>query len=517
MDFNRGLNQSYLNRSLSSYLNPSYSRPPYSLSSSQSALSRRVVSPTSRAPFKRPIPSTLSTSPLPTYETTTPVCFGLAEPPYELLPTPPSSAFKPHVEPDRPTPDSIFRELSYHILQHVVTERPEHRPLDLLYVSATDFESFLTHHGKAAILGGIKLEYDARARRIIMCPPPARYHDCTPDFLRSVITGLQTNPSFDTPARQQSLSVRETAFRSRDGSYLVPDAAVVVWPTDGEPREWPTIVVEVANSQGYEDVVAKVKRWFVKSHGKVEVALVLKFTAKDPVLDPACFLEVWRCRPVRADAERNETILFEMDSSDDSGAPALQGDIGSPVPDCELDPEGSDSSLSPVDEDMIEPECLIDSDPIIPAGSPSDSDSSLSSLDDEDLDVDSLLHTTLSSLSAATTSTSGSSSSGLSSASTSPFFPTPHHRMREIYLSGTRTTVLPVVDPESRTLTLRYSDFFGTENVPEGRDENEPVLLDLAELRREIALLMKVTIARAERAKKHAASGGGGGGKRVKR
>lgn len=26
----------------------------------------------------------------------------------------------------------------------------------------------------------------------------------------------------------------------------------------------------------------------------VEVALVLKFTAKSPLVDPACFLEVWR-------------------------------------------------------------------------------------------------------------------------------------------------------------------------------------------------------------------------------
>lgn len=48
---------------------------------------------------------------------------------------------------------------------------------------------------------------------------------------------------------------------------MVPDAAVVVMPLDAGPRLWATIVVEVANSQGYDDVLAKVKCRFRNSHG----------------------------------------------------------------------------------------------------------------------------------------------------------------------------------------------------------------------------------------------------------
>lgn len=73
------------------------------------------------------------------------------------------------------------------------------------------------------------------------------------------------------------------------------------------------------------------------------------------------------------------------------------------------------------------------------------------------------------------------------------------------------------MDPETSNLDLLYSDFFDSENVPTRRDGNEPIQLDLNELRKEIALLMKVTIARAELAKRHVASGTGGGGKRIRR
>lgn len=70
---------------------------------------------------------------------------------------------------------------------------------------------------------------------------------------------------------------------------MVPDATGAVMPLGGSPRLWPTIVVEVANSQSYESVQAKVTRWFRKSHGVVEVALVFTFTAKEPLVDRRVF------------------------------------------------------------------------------------------------------------------------------------------------------------------------------------------------------------------------------------
>lgn len=211
---------------------------------------------------------------------------------------------------------------------------------------------------------------------------------------------------------------------------------------------------------------------------------------------------------------------FTNGSGSDSSLSSLDNDIefdslAVNVPVVALSLSNSDNSLSSLDDD-IELVSLTVNVPVI-GPSVSGSDSSLSSLDDDERhDADVLLPTTLSSPSA----TSSSSSSSLSSASTSAFLPIRRGHKREIYLSGSRTTILPVadpMDPETSNLDLLYSHFFGSDNVPAGRDGNEPVQLDLNELRKEIALLMKVTIARAELAKRLVASGTGGGGKRITR
>lgn len=53
----------------------------------------------------------------------------------------------------------------------------------------------------------------------------------------------------------------------------------------------------------------------------VEVALLLKFTAKNPLVDPECFLEVHRSRVV-GDDEEGDYLEFEPDSgSSDDGLP----------------------------------------------------------------------------------------------------------------------------------------------------------------------------------------------------
>lgn len=90
------------------------------------------------------------------------------------------------------------------------------------------------------------------------------------------------------------LRVTRVSWRASDGSYLVPDAAVSVM--GAHPRLWPPLVVEVANTQTYESATAKVARWFIASERAVEVALLMKFTAPDAIVDPACFVEVWRSR-----------------------------------------------------------------------------------------------------------------------------------------------------------------------------------------------------------------------------
>lgn len=452
------------------------------------------------------------------------------------------------------SPKAIFTQLSnqvrHHRISDIVTEVQIHN------VSPANFDAFLILHGESPNLKGIKLEYDSRSLRIIMYPPPAAYHECTPVFLQSVLIGLRNTP-FDTPERQRSLGIRAIGYRSRDGSYMVPDAAVAVMPRGGSPRLWPTIVVEVANSQSYESVLAKVTRWFRKSHGMVEVALLLKFTAKEPLVDPACFLEVWRYGVVpevetgsvavdsasgsssdggheqevndlaedlhhedignrRLSARKAELELDFHEAESDSHHADLsdsslstvedEADLDTlPVDSLSNDADHSDSSLTTL-EDETEPDVLL---PLPAASPPSEPASEItsSSLEDVETDPDS----------PADPSTDSSDSTA---GSNSAYQPSARPHQRHIYLSRTRQTVLPVsdpADPESRYLTLRYSDFFGSENVPHGRDAAEPVVLDLDELREEIRGLMQLTAMQEEGVKRYAADGNGRGSKRVKR
>lgn len=77
----------------------------------------------------------------------------------------------------------------------------------------------------------------------------------------------------------------------------------------------------------------------------------------------------------------------------------------------------------------------------------------------------------------------------------------------QIYIAETRKTVLPISDPEMRYLSLRYSDFFGSENVPAGKDPAEEVRLDLDILRREVRNLVRLTVRQASSVKRSARGG----------
>lgn len=335
------------------------------------------------------------------------------------------------------------------------------------------FEQFLDDHGEAIREQHLKLEYIAASCQIIVYGPPAPYHDCTPVFLQKVLFGLRRT-AFDTPSRQDTLAVREIPFRAPDGSFLEPDAAVVVLDDDAPPRLWPTIVVEVANTQPYEDAVAKVKRWFLNSRNTVEVALLLNFVAKDPLVDPTCFLEVYRGRIVGADAVgKSLDSDTEIESSSDDELEddeALSDDDNTHgLSDANNDRSASPDMQSPIDATSLSPaDTNADEEHEDTLQNSIDSDSSLSSLDD-DLDLEDPLAA----------------------------IPVPAKQRLQVYIADTRKTVLPVSDPpapEMRFLSLRYSDFFGSENVPDGKDPAEEVLLDLDILRREVRNLVRLTV-----------------------
>lgn len=541
------------------YTNFSASFSPCSYAASRSistrvSTSRRVATTNTvkRSTLPHPLPmsnppsSPVSVSPIPRTKTA-------VTPPtaYRPLSPPPSSAAKHDPLANLlPTPRSIFDQISQHVLAHRTVLRPHSVPIHINHVSPSVFDTFLANDRDAPLLKRIKLEYDARSSRLTMCPPPLPYHDCTPYFLQSALFALRGTP-FDTPARQRSLVVREVAFRSSDGSYMVPDAAVVVTPVGAPARIWPTVVVEVANTQGYEDALAKVKRWFARSHGMVEVALLLKFTAQDPVVDPACFLEVWRYgRPDDQDAMvlewegeigEGDGPVADLEDSDElsdvsSGSEHSEHHQQSqpvenfppdviPVESVDLeDSVSADSETDayiPVDDGETTaadhlgspPDAAGNIDPdLIPADAHTgltDSDSSLSSLDDDEAPP------------IPDGNSSDGASSSSSSASTSAYHPTPRRHRFHMYLSGARQTVLPVadpIDPAMQYLPLRYSDFFGSENVPVGRDADQQVLLDLDELRLEISLLVGLTEGIEGNVRKRAGEEEGQrGGKRARR
>lgn len=424
---------------------------------------------------------------------------SLATRPANYLPPspPPSSWIEEHEQSllVRPSDKSIFHQLSHHLHKHRSALHTEYHPICIANVSPTNFEAFLTSHCHDEILKGIDLEYDSLAGQIIMCPPPAPYHDCMPVFLQDVLLRLRNTP-FDTPARQRTLSVREIRFRSPSGSYMVPDAAVVVMSRAGDVRVWPTIMVEVANSQGYDNALQKARRWFVQSEGMVEVVLVLKFTAKDPLLDPACYLEAWRYAEVVAD-----------DTSDGDGDSDEPMDVDSDFSGGASTDDNVEDVVDPAEEQTAPGE---DTDPGTTSTDPAvlaneESDSSLSSLSSDSSDVSDQADTVAHDQSQDSVSTALPSSSSSSSNSTGKYDPHPVH---DIILSGARKTVLPVAhpaDPEMRYLALHYSDYFGSENVPPGRDPAEEVLLDLDELREEITMLIRMTAKQEEQVAKRQA------------
>lgn len=160
-------------------------------------------------------------------------------PPVQLPLSPPPSCVQqePILPPPSPpvSPKTIFNQLSNQV-RHRISDIATH--LQIHHVSPSNFDAFLNLHGEEPILKGIKLEYDSPSMPIIMYPPPAAFHEYTPVFLQSVLIGLRKT-TFDTPERQRSLGIRAIGYRSRDGSYMVPDAAVAVMPRGGLPRLWP--------------------------------------------------------------------------------------------------------------------------------------------------------------------------------------------------------------------------------------------------------------------------------------
>lgn len=360
--------------------------------------------------------------------------------------------------------------------------------LELPQIAPVAFDDFLDTPILHSLMGRSKIDFIGSSSRIIIRAPPNPYHDCSPPFLRRVLQALQ-RASFDTPARQDTLQVCESSWRASDGSYLVPDAAVAVLDieSDDPPRLWPTIVVEVARSNTYDSAVEKVGRWFRASDGMVEVALLLQFTEKDPLVNPECFIEVFRCRRISSPGARpggDYQLRFGMVEPDTG----LAGD--------------GDHGFHRVGGFAARDTTGLRSAHLIPARG---------------------------SASAAVATGDNPTVSGNTSRCK-------HHRNAalydyrtlsnvqvyldrlpptvETYQDGPRYIVVgpPSSDSAHQHIVLQYSDFFGRENVPVGRDPAEKVYLQLDLLRKELLVRLRLTQAQVGSLKRNQSTDEGLGG-----
>lgn len=352
-------------------------------------------------------------------------------------------------------------------------------------ITTVAFNNFLDVPILHTLMGRSKIESISSSSHIYIYAPPQPYHDCSPPFLRRVLQ----RTSFDTAARQDTLQVCQSSWRAPDGSYLVPDAAVAVLDieSDEPPRLWPTIVVEVARSKTYHTAVEKVTRWFRASEGMVEVALLLMFTEEDPLVNPACFIDVFRCRPTSSPgAEAGPKVP-------DSVIAGLAGD-GDGGDGCDQVRQiAAQDATGSKDKDTA----------------PTRTSSSAAVAIQED------------------TTRSGSEhhntadSSDNCNLSNAPYHPDRSPPTLEIYQHGPRHIVVPTASADSsyRHIELQYSDFFGRENVPAGRDPAEKVELELDLLRKELLVRLHLTQAQMGSLKRKgtAEDALGGGDKRVKK
>lgn len=230
-------------------------------------------------------------------------------------------------------------------------------------------------------------------------------------------------------------------------------------------------MIEVANSQTYEDAVGKVGRWFRASGGMVEVALLMKFREKEPLVDPACFVEVFRCRP---SAQGLEAEPEEPDASMAEGDPGLGAE----------DDDGDDQDDEPTAGDTTSSEDEDNTGTSTPARPATNTNNTALPETHYATDNDS-----------SDTNTTTSDSSNDSTSSDASYEPEASPPLLEIYQDGPRHTILPAPSPDSSTqhIELQYSDFFGRENVPAGRDPAERVQLQLDLLRKELLVRLRLT------------------------
>ncbi|KAL0634219.1 hypothetical protein Q9L58_006835 [Maublancomyces gigas] len=153
---------------------------------------------------------------------------------------------------------------------------PRCSPVVVRGISAAVWACFRDEYAEHPLFKGVKFEYDDIREKIITVPFSKPLHDIANKVMSvHIYLGilLQT-------LRQRTLNQRE------------PDSAV--WTRHYESGIVPTIVWEVGHSQKRSSLYRRAKMWCRRYDGKVHVVILVKYLRKDPSLDNASILEVYR-------------------------------------------------------------------------------------------------------------------------------------------------------------------------------------------------------------------------------
>lgn len=147
-----------------------------------------------------------------------------------------------------------------------------------------------------ALANGTKWEYDANRCTITVVALATPFHDIACSIMaiqhsRLFVAGVDTARRFERLKVNRSRMSKQTDDGRSDRE---PDCAVLAIDYH---RAIPTIVWEVGHSQGFPALVKRAKMWCRRYDGNVRVVILVKYMRRNPRVDKAA--KLWVYRPAR--------------------------------------------------------------------------------------------------------------------------------------------------------------------------------------------------------------------------
>src|SRR5207248_1512159 len=153
-----------------------------------------------------------------------------------------------------------------------------------------------------------RLEYSAKDNLLRISVMPLLVHGCGSLWLSKCINLWREMDLISDDDYEAIILETDTSIVFKDGSSKIPDAALKIYDESPEeestgleymlddeslssqslasaseileqyPDTYPTVVLEVANSQDYDEAKDKIKSWFQDSRGIVKVGILINLT-----------------------------------------------------------------------------------------------------------------------------------------------------------------------------------------------------------------------------------------------